>query len=203
MISHTPNSLLEKQVKQLKEELEIRVQLINSLRIQVLELQKKQKPITKSGDNKKIEDLTNTLHRQNALITELRVGVTSQQAKALNTKAVNALLEKNQKLEKQLFAANEKLLAYKKLKLNSSIQEVVNTKKIASELAKIIESALDEASPSIAVKDYIERTMKTMSKTGNLSSLEHFFIQAIEGFENKALELIRQKKSNYDKRIFL
>lgn len=194
MITHTPNTLLEKQVKQLKAELEIRVQLINSMRLEIDGFKKKQKQLaTKAAEQKKIEILTDSLHTQNALISELRQGVTEQQAKILNTVTVNNLKEDNKKLENKLAAARREIASFREVKSGSDPKEFSLAKKKASELADILANALDEASPSIPVKEYLERTIHTMRKTTNISALEHFFVQAIEGFESRSQDLKKLK----------
>lgn len=194
LITHTPNTLLEKKVKQLEAELEIRIQLINSMRLEIDDFKKKQKQlVTKTAEQKKIEILTNSLHTQNALISELRQGVTAQQAKILNTIAVNNIKENNYKLENRLAAALRVIASFKEVKSGSNPKEFSLAKKKASELADVLANALDEASPSVPVKEYLERTIHTMRKTTNISALEHFFIQAIEGFESRAQDLKKLK----------
>jgi chromosome segregation ATPase len=191
LITHTPNTLLEKQVKQLKAELEIRVSLINSMRLEINNLKKKQKSINekKSADQIRVESLTSTLHTQNALISELRQGLTAQQAKILNTITINNLKEDNKKLETKLAAARREIASFKEVKSESNPKEFSLAKKKASELADVVANALDKSSPSIPVKEYLERTIHTMRKTTNISALEHFFIQAIDGFESRAEEI--------------
>lgn len=194
LITHTPNTLLEKKVKQLEAELEIRIQLINSMRLEIDGFKKKQKQlVTKTAEQKKIETLTNSLHTQNALISELRQGVTAQQAKVLNTIAVNNIKENNYKLENRLAAALREIASFKEVKSGSNPKEFSLAKKKASELADVLANALDEASPSIPVKEYLERTIHTMRKTTNVSVLEHFFVQAIEGFESRSQDLKKLK----------
>lgn len=195
LITHTPNTLLEKQVEQLKAELEIRVQLINSMRLEIEAFKKKQKQLaTKTAEQKKIENLTNSLHTQNALISELKQGVTAQQAKILNTVTVNNLKEDNKKLENKLAAARREVASFKEIKSGYDPKEFGLAKKKASELADLLVDALDEASPSIPVKEYLERTIHTMRKTTDISVLEHFFVQAIEGFESRSQDLQKFKK---------
>jgi hypothetical protein len=195
LITHTPNTLLEKQVKQLKAELEIRIQLINSMRLEIDSLKKKQKQlVTKTAEQKKIESLTNSLHTQNALISELKQGVTAQQAKILNTVTINHLKEDNKKLENKLAAARREIASFKEIKSGYDPKEFGLAKKKASELADLLVDALDEASPSIPVKEYLERTIHTMRKTTDISVLEHFFVQAIEGFESRSQDLQKFKK---------
>ncbi len=195
LITHTPNTLLEKQVKQLKAELDIRVQLINSMRLEIEAFKKKQKQLaTKTAEQKKIESLTNSLHTQNALISELKQGVTAQQAKILNTVTVNNLKEDNKKLENKLAAARREIASFKEIKSGYDPKEFGLAKKKASELADLLVDALDEASPSIPVKEYLERTIHTMRKTTDISVLEHFFVQAIEGFESRSQDLQKFKK---------
>lgn len=195
LITHTPNTLLEKQVKQLKAELDIRVQLINSMRLKIEAFKKKQKQLaTKTAEQKKIESLTNSLHTQNALISELKQGVTAQQAKILNTVTVNNLKEDNKKLENKLAAARREIASFKEIKSGYDPKEFGLAKKKASELADLLVDALDEASPSIPVKEYLERTIHTMRKTTDISVLEHFFVQAIEGFESRSQDLQKFKK---------
>jgi hypothetical protein len=194
LITHTPNTLLEKQVKQLKAELEIRIQLINSMRLEIDSFKKKQKQlVTKTAEQKKIEILTNSLHTQNALISELRQGLTAQQAKILNTITINNLKEDNKKLETKLAAARREIASFKEVKSESNPKEFSLAKKKASELADVVANALDKSSPSIPVKEYLERTIHTMRKTTNISALEHFFIQAIDGFESRAQDLKKLK----------
>lgn len=194
LITHIPNTLLEKKVKQLEAELEIRIQLINSMRLEIDGFKKKQKQlVTKTAEQKKIEMLTNSLHTQNALISELRQGVTAQQAKILNTVTVNNLKEDNKKLENKLAAALREIASFREVKSASDPKEFSLAKKKASELADILANALDEASPSIPVKEYLERTIHTMRKTTNISALEHFFVQAIEGFESRSQDLKKLK----------
>lgn len=194
MISYTPNSLLEKQVKQLNAELEIKIEIIKSMRIEIAGLQKKQNKVdVKSIEQKKIESLTNTLHTQNALISELKKGVTVQQSKALKTAAVRQLTEKQDKLEARLLKALETINLLKGERAAARIHDHVSSKKKASELADLLSDALEEASPSIPVKEYLERTIHAVRKTTDISLLEHFFIQAIEGFELKARELNKGK----------
>lgn len=195
MITHTPNSLLQKQIKQLNEEIKIRVELINSMRIEIADLKRNQKTSTlKSADQKKIESLTGTIHTQNALISDLKQGVSEQQAKALNTQKVNRLIESNQKLEARLLVAHETIKLLRRKKSASIMEDYVSSKKKASEIADLLADALEEASPSLPVKEYIERTIHTMRKTTNISVLEHFFVQAIEGFEVRAQDLSKFKK---------
>jgi len=195
MISHTPNSLLEKRVDQLNAELKIKIELITSMRLEINSLKKKQNKVDpKTIEQKKIDNLTDVLHTQNALISELKKGVTEQQAKALNSSAVKKLTEKQDDLEARLFSALETIKMLKEKKSTVKIQEHVTSKKKASELADLLANALDEASPSAPVKEYLERTLHTIRKTTNISVLEHFFIQAIEGFELRAQELKRLEK---------
>jgi len=190
MISHTPNSLLEKRIAQLTEELNVRIRVNNELRIENASLKKARKgQPPESIDQKRIDELSDALHRQNALIAEMKLGINKQQADALKTAAINKLTAKNEKLESDLKAAKEKIQAYKIQTLNSNIQDTVSTRRTASELADLLQYALDEVSPSISVKDYLERTIHTFRKTGSASGLEHFFIQAVEGFQARADEI--------------
>jgi hypothetical protein len=197
MISHTPNSILEKRVDQLNAELKIKIELITSMRLEINTLKKKRNKVDpKTTEQKKIDNLTDILHTQNALISELKKGVTKEQAKALNSSAVKKLTKKQGDLEAQLFSALEAIKKLKEKKSTAKIQEHVTSKKKASDLADLLANALDEASPSAPVKEYLERTLHTMRKTTDISVLRHFFIQAIEGFELRAQELKRRKKDS-------
>ncbi len=190
MISHTPNSLLEKRLKQLNEVLELRNELIASMRQEIMELKKKQNTtLRKSADQKKIETLTETLRSQNVLISDLRKDKADLQDKILRDKKIKSLLENKKKLEAKLLVANETIRLLKTEKTNSNMKDYVSAKKKASELADVLADSLEEASPSLPVKEYLERTIHAMRKTTDISSLQHFFIQAIEGFQNRAQDL--------------
>jgi chromosome segregation ATPase len=196
LTAHTPNTPLEKQVKQLKAELEIRVGLINSMRLEINNLKKKQKSINekKSAEQIRVESLTSTLHTQNALISELKQGLTAQQAKILNTITVNNLKEDNKKLENKLAAAKREIASFREIKSGYDPKEFTLAKKKSSELADLLAEALDKTSPSLPVKDYLERTIHIMRKTTDISVLENFFIQAIDGFESRSEDLRKSKK---------
>jgi 23S rRNA G2445 N2-methylase RlmL len=190
MISHTPNSLLEKRLKKLNEVLELRNELIASMRQEIMELKKKQNtPLRMSADQKKIDSLSETLRSQNALIANLTREKAEQQDKILRNKKINSLLENKQKLEAKLLAANETIRLLKTEKTNSNVKDYISDKKKASELADLLADSLEEVSPSVQVKEYLERTIHTMRKTTDISTLQHFFIQAIQGFENRAQDL--------------
>jgi len=198
MISHTPNSLLEKRLKKLNEVLELRNELIASMRQEIMELKKKQNtPLRMSADQKKIDSLTETLRSQNALIANLTREKAEQQDKILRNKKINSLLENKQKLEAKLLAANETIRLLKTEKTNSNVKDYISDKKKASELADLLADSLEEVSPSVQVKEYLERTIHTMRKTTDISTLQHFFIQAIQGFENRAQDL-RFEREVYD-----